>query len=164
MGTGNSLSLLAKGDREIVMQRIFDAPRELVFDAFTKPELVQRWLLGPPGWTMPVCQIDLRAGGAFRYVWRGPDGKEIGMGGAYREVSRPERIIHTELFDEDWTGGVTIVTMTYTQQDGKTRLDCSVLYASGQARDAVLTSPMEQGVSQGYDNLDSVLVKLHRDS
>ena len=96
-------------DREVVITRAFDAPRELVFDCHTKPDLVRRWLLGPPGWTMPVCDIDLRVGGRYRYVWRGPDGEELGMGGIYRLIERPERIDTRELFDEDWTGGETFI-------------------------------------------------------
>lgn len=87
-----TLELTTRGDREIVMTRVFDAPRRLVFDAFTKPELVKQWLLGPPGWTMPVCEIDLRVGGAYRYVWRAADGQKMGMGGVYREIQAPERL------------------------------------------------------------------------
>jgi uncharacterized protein YndB with AHSA1/START domain len=108
------------GDREVVVTRVFDAPRELVFDAFTKPELVKRWLLGPPGISMPVCDIDLRVGGRFRYVWRLPNGNDMGMGGVFREIVRPERLVHTELFDEDWTGGETLTTTTFAEKRGKT--------------------------------------------
>src|SRR6267142_2389988 len=107
-------------DREILVTRVFDAPRTLVFDAHTKPELVKRWLTGPPGWTMPVCEIDLSVGGRYRYVWRGPNGEEMGMGGVYREVVRPERIVATQLFDQDWTGGETVGTLVLTEQGGKT--------------------------------------------
>ncbi|HEV2842730.1 MAG TPA: SRPBCC domain-containing protein [Chthoniobacterales bacterium] len=82
------------------MTRAFDATRDLVFDALTKPELVKRWLLGPPGWSMPICEIDLKVGGAYRYVWRHEDGREMGMGGTYREIVRPERLVNTELFDK----------------------------------------------------------------
>lgn len=96
-----TLKVTTPSEREIVMTRVFDAPRGLVFDACTKPELVQRWLLGPPGWTMPVCEIDLRVGGRYRYVWRRDrDGSEMAMGGVYREIERPGRIVHTELFDK----------------------------------------------------------------
>ena len=83
-------------DIEIVATRIVEAPAELVFDAWTSPEHVTRWMLGPDGWTMPVCEIDLRPGGAWRFVWRGPDGSELAMEGEYREVVRPERIVNTE--------------------------------------------------------------------
>lgn len=91
-----TLKVEARGDREIVMTRVFDAPRRLVFDAFTKPELLKRWLTGPPGWTMPVCEIDLRVGGALRYLWRGPAGEEMGMSGVFREITPPDRIVGTE--------------------------------------------------------------------
>src|SRR5207247_8670465 len=101
-----TLQLTTPSDREIAMTRVFDAPRKLVFDAHTKPELVKRWLLGPPGWSMPVCEIDLRVGGRFRYVWRRDnDGTQMGMGGVYREIVAPERIVNTEKFDEAWYPG-----------------------------------------------------------
>src|ERR1700732_127058 len=98
-----NLKLTTQGDREIVMTRALDAPRRLVFDAFTKPELVKQWLLGPPGWPMPTCEIDLRVGGVYRYVWRcDSDGSEMGMGGVYREIVAPERLVATEKFDQVW--------------------------------------------------------------
>src|SRR5438034_438593 len=96
-------------DREIAIERDFNAPRRLVFDAFTKPELVRRWLLGPDGWTMPVCEIDLRAGGAYRYVWRKEStGKEMGMGGVFREIVRPDKLVATEKFDDAWYPGEAV--------------------------------------------------------
>src|SRR5438132_10792200 len=95
------LKITTSGDRELVMPRVFDAPCRRVFDAHTKPELVQRWLLGPPGWSMPVCEMDVRVGGTYRWVWRNDsDGTEMGMGGTYREVRAPERLVTTEKFDE----------------------------------------------------------------
>src|SRR5437588_12693017 len=101
-----NLKLTTRGDREIVITRAFDAPRKRVFDAFTKPELVKQWLLGPPGWSMPVCEIDLRVGGKYRYVWRrDSDGTDMGMGGVYREIVAPERIVATEKFDQSWYSG-----------------------------------------------------------
>ena len=90
------LKLTTRGDREIVMTRSFNATRILVFEAFTKPELVRQWLLGPPGWSMPVCEIDLRVGGHYRYVWRHENGNEMGMGGVFREIVVPERLVSTE--------------------------------------------------------------------
>src|SRR5687768_6077484 len=103
--TGN-LQITGQGEREIVITRSFDAPRGLVFDAFTKPELVKQWLLGPDGWSMPVCEIDLKVGGAYRYVWRrDADGSEMGMGGVYREIVPNERIVATEKFDQAWYPG-----------------------------------------------------------
>src|ERR1700730_4176355 len=88
------------GDREIQVTRSFGAPRQLVFDAFTNPDLVKRWLLGPPGWTMPVCEIDLKVGGRYRYVWRKPGVKDMGIGGMFREVVWPARLVANEEVDE----------------------------------------------------------------
>src|SRR4051795_5531657 len=106
MKNTGTLQVSTRGDREIVMTRDFAAPRQLVFDAFTKPELVRRWLLGPPGWTMPVCEIDLRVGGAYRYVWRSEkDGSQMGMGGVFREVVPLERLVASEKFDDAWYPG-----------------------------------------------------------
>ena len=147
------------GEREIRMTRIFNAPRDLVFDALTKPELVKQWLLGPPGWSMPVCEIDLKVGGKYRYVWRNEDGREMGMGGSYREIVRPERIVHTELFDEAWYEGESLNTWTLTDQDGNTELAVMMQYQTGKTRDSVLESGMESGVATSYDRLDGILAE-----
>jgi uncharacterized protein YndB with AHSA1/START domain len=155
--TGN-LKLTTRGDREIVMTRVFDAPRRLVFDAFTKPELVKRWLLGPPGWSMPVCQIDLRVGGTYRYVWKNDsDGSEMGMGGVYREIVPQERIVCTEVFDKAWYPGEGVDTLVLSEQSGQTTVTQTVLYQSREARDAVLRSGMEKGVAASYDRLAELL-------
>ena len=146
-------------DREIAMARTFDAPRELVFEAWTKPDMVKRWL-GTAGWPMAACEIDLKVGGAFRYVWRNADGAEMGVGGVYREIVRPERIVHTELFDDDWTGGETLVTTTFVERDGRTTVTCTVLYASREVRDRVLESPMEAGMAETFANLAALLDSL----
>ena len=152
------LQLTTRGDREIIMTRDFNAPRHLVFDAFTKPELIKRWLLGPDGWSMPVCEVDLRVGGKYRYVWRkDSDGEEMGMGGVFREIDKPKRIIHTEKFDQAWYPGEAVDTTEFAEQSGGTRVTQTVLYASKEARDGVLKSGMESGVSRSYDRLDAVL-------
>jgi uncharacterized protein YndB with AHSA1/START domain len=151
------LKVTTSGDREIVMTRVFDAPRELVWRALTEPELLKRWFLGPPGWTMPVCELSLTPGSAYRYVWRGPDGTDMGMGGIVREVVPPERMVCTQLFDQDWTGGEAVGTLVLTEKNGKTTLTNTVLYASRDARDAVLKTPMEHGVAAGYDRLEELL-------
>lgn len=152
-----TLPVTTPAEREIVMTRVFDAPRRLVFDAHTKPELLKRWLSGPPGWSLVVCEIDLKVGGAFRYVWRGSDGKDMGMGGVYREIVPLERIVTTEVFDEDWTGGETLNTLVLTEQGGKTTLTTTILYSSREAHDAALKSGMEQGVAASYDRLAELL-------
>ncbi len=150
----------AKGDRELVITRDFDAPRALVFDAMTKPELVKRWLGVFGGWTLPVCEIDLRVGGSYRYQWHGPNGERMGMRGVYREIARPERIVTTEMFDESWYPGGAVGTAVLTERAGRTTVTTTVVYDSREARDAVLKSPMETGLSAGYDKLDEVLASV----
>ena len=154
------LRVTTPSDREIAMTRIFDAPRRLVFDALTKPELVKKWLLGPPGWTMPVCEIDARVGGAYRFQWRGADGTEMGSRGVCREIVPPERFVATERFDDPWYPGEAQVTYILTEQDGKTTLTLTVLYESREARDAVLKTPMEKGVAMSYDRMAELLASL----
>jgi uncharacterized protein YndB with AHSA1/START domain len=154
------LQVTTPSDREIAMTRVFDAPRSLVFDAFTKPELLKRWLGVRGGWTFAVCEVDLKVGGKYRYVWRGPKGQEMGMGGVFREIARPERIVCTEKFDDPWYEGEAVDTMTFVERNGKTTATTTVLYASKAVRDAVLKSPMDKGVAEGYDKLDEVLPSL----
>jgi uncharacterized protein YndB with AHSA1/START domain len=157
MKNTGTLKVTTPSEREIVLTRVFDAPRSLVFDALTKPDLVKRWLLGPPGWSMVVCEIDLKVGGAYRYVWRRADGTEMGMGGVYREIVPPERLVHTESFDVPWYPGEALVTTVLVEQGGRTTFTGTILYESREARDAVLASPMEQGVAASYDRLAEVL-------
>jgi uncharacterized protein YndB with AHSA1/START domain len=160
MTTTNPLTVKAQGDREILITRSFDAPRALVFRALTEPDLVRRWLLGPPGWTMPVCEIDLKVGGRFRYEWQKADGARMAMGGVYREIEAPFRLVCTEIFDEDWTGGEAVSTIVLTEERGRTCMVNTVVYSSPEARDAVLETPMEEGMAAGYDKLDEVLASL----
>jgi uncharacterized protein YndB with AHSA1/START domain len=158
MATLQTLKVTTRGDREIVMSREFNAPRRLVFDAFTKPELVKQWLLGPPGWSMPVCEMELKVGGAYRYVWRrDSDGTEMGIGGVYREIVPPERIVSTEVFDKAWYPGEALGTMVLSEVNGKTTVTQTVLYQSREARDGVLESGMESGVAASYDRLAQVV-------
>lgn len=138
-------------EREIVMTREVDAPRELVFDAWTNPEHVRQWMLGPSGWTMPVCEIDLRPGGAWHFVWRRADATEMEMRGEYREVTPPERLVSTESWGGDWPE--TINTVTLSEENGKTTITQTVLYPSQEARDAALETGMKDGVSQSFDRL-----------
>jgi uncharacterized protein YndB with AHSA1/START domain len=154
MNRAAELKIATRGERELVMTRVFDAPRKLVFDAHTKPELVKRWLLGPLGWSMPVCEIDLRVGGTYRYEWRGT---EMGMGGVYREIRAPERLVSTERFDEAWYPGEAVGTLVLVEQGGTTTLTYTMLYESRAARDAVIKSNMEQGVAASYDRLADLL-------
>ena len=155
----NTLKLTARGDREIVMTRVFNAPRTLVWDAFTKPELLRLWLLGPPGWTMPVCQLATKVGESYRYVWRGPDGNEMGMGGVLREFVPPARMVATEKFDQAWYPGEAVGTIELVEHDGQTTLTQTIVYESREARDTVLKSPMEQGVGMSYNRLEEMLAE-----
>jgi uncharacterized protein YndB with AHSA1/START domain len=157
------LKITTAGDREIVMTRVFDAPRRLVYDAHTKPELVQRWLLGPPGWSLPVCEMDVRVGGKYRWEWRHDrDGTTMGMGGTYREIRAPERIVATERFDEAWYPGEALNTLVLAEQGGRTTLTQTMRYESREARDAVIKSGMESGVKASYDRLDEVLASYRQ--
>ncbi len=154
----DSFKLTTPNDLEIQVTRDFDASRELVFDAFTKPEWVRRWLLGPSGWTMPVCEIDLRVGGAYRYVWhRESDGMQMGMGGEFREIVCAERLVATEKFDVSWYPGEAIDTTTFTENRSVTTIVLTVLYESKAARDIAAASGMEQGMVAGYDRLEQLL-------
>jgi uncharacterized protein YndB with AHSA1/START domain len=157
MNTSKTLQLTTRGEREIVITRVFDAPRTLVWDAFTKPELLKRWLFGPPGWTFEVCEVTQKVGERYRYVWRGPDGTEMGMGGVIREFSPPQRMVGTERFDEPWYPGEALVTIELTELNGKTNLTQTILYESREARDIVLKSPMEGGITMSYDRLAEIL-------
>jgi uncharacterized protein YndB with AHSA1/START domain len=138
-------------DREFLMTRVIDAPRNLVWEAWTSPEHVPNWLLGPDGWTMPVCEIDLRPGGAWRFVWRKDDGAELAMQGEYREIAPPERLVSTESWGGDWPE--TVNTLVLSEEDGKTRITQTVLYPSLEARDAALETGMKGGASKSFDRL-----------
>jgi uncharacterized protein YndB with AHSA1/START domain len=152
-----ALKITTPTDREIAMTRVFDSPRRLLFDALTKPKLLKQWLLGPPGWTMPVCEIDLKVGGSYRYLLRDAAGTEMGISGIYREILAPERLVVTEKFDESWYPGEALITTTLVEQNGKTTLTLTVRYESREARDIALKSPMEQGVSANYNRLAELL-------
>jgi len=154
----DSFTISTPSDREIRITRDFHAPRNLVFDAFTKPELVRRWLLGPPGWTMPVCEIDLRPGGAYRYVWSKPGEMEMGMGGVFQEVVTPERLVATERFDQSWYGGEALDTTSFEETGDNTRMTITVLYESKEARDTARRSGMEHGMAASYTRLEQELL------
>jgi len=154
MKNTGTLKVTTPTDREIVLTRVFDAPRRLVFDAFSKPELLKRWF-GPHGWSLVVCEVDLKVGGGFRFVMRGPDGQEMGMRGVYREIVPPERSVHMESFDD--YPGESQVTAVFVEQGGKTTLTATVLYPSQEIRDAVIQSGMEHGAAKSYDKLAELL-------
>lgn len=155
MKNTGTLKIATPTDREVVMTRVFDAPRHMVFDAFTKPELLKRWF-GPRGWSLVVCEVDLKEGGGFRFVLRGPDGNDMGMRGVYREILAPERSVHMESFDD--FPGESQVTGVFVEHEGKTTLTVTVLYPSREVRDAVINSGMEHGAAESYDKLAELLV------
>jgi uncharacterized protein YndB with AHSA1/START domain len=151
------LQITTPSERELAMTRAFDAPRRLVFDAWTKPELLKRWLGVFGGWTLAVCEVDLRVGGKSRFVWRRTDGTEMGMSGVYREIVPPERLVSTESFDDPWYEGEAVGTTVFVEEDGRTTVISTVRYASREVRDGVLRSPMESGVAKSYDKLAELL-------
>jgi uncharacterized protein YndB with AHSA1/START domain len=159
MRNTGTLKVDTRGDREIVMTRVFDAPRDLVFQALTTPALLKRWF-GPHGWTLVECEVDLRVGGAWRFFSHGPNGRTMGMRGVYREIVRPERIVYTESFDDWAEQGSALITTTLAERDGKTTLTCVSLAPSRDVRDAVIQSGMEHGAAETYDRLAGVLGAL----
>lgn len=157
MKVAGTLELSTPTDSEILISRFFDAPPRLVFDAYTKPELVSRWMTGPDGWSFVTCEIDLRVGGSYRYVWARASGHQMGVTGVFREVEPAEKLVFTERFDEAWYPGEGSVSITLIERDGGTLLNERVRYESLEARDTVLRSGMETGVAAGFDRLDEVL-------
>ncbi|MBS1821010.1 MAG: SRPBCC domain-containing protein [Acidobacteria bacterium] len=152
------LTVAAIGDHEVVITRAFNAPRTLVYKAFTTPDLVKRWLVGPEGWMMTVCDIDLQVGGSYRYEWKKiGNGEEMGMGGVYKEVVANERIVATEIFDMSWYPGGAIVTTTLDETGGVTTVKTTVAYDSKEAREMVLRSPMDAGMEASYARLENLL-------
>jgi uncharacterized protein YndB with AHSA1/START domain len=158
----DTLIVTTPSDREVAMSRVFDAPREMLIEAWTKPELLKRWLYGPEDWLLTVCEIDLRVGGALRFEWHHRNGKFMGMSGVYREIAPPDRLVWTETFDDDWTGGETLVTMTFVEQAGKTTVTQTVLYASLAVRDSVLKTGMASGMEQSYLRLTELLMERQK--
>jgi uncharacterized protein YndB with AHSA1/START domain len=150
------LTVTAASDREIVLSRRFDAPRRLVFQAFTTPELLMRWY-GARGWSLIACEIDLRVGGAYRFVSGGPGGAQLGQSGVYREITPPARLVCTELFDDQSYPGETLITHDLAEHDEITTLTTVLRYATREGRDRVLAYPMARGVGESYDRLDEVL-------
>jgi uncharacterized protein YndB with AHSA1/START domain len=152
------LEVTTPSEREIRVTRTFDAPAELVFECHTKPEFLKKWLLGPPGWSMPTCDVDLRAGGRYRYVWRNDaDGNEFGVQGQFREIERPHRIVHTESMDG--VPGEALCTTTFAESGPQTRFTLTMLFGSREARDGALESGMTEGMSMSYDRMQGLIGK-----
>lgn len=153
------LSITLASDREIQITRSFAAPADLVFDCWTVPALIQRWL-GPADWVFTHCEFDARVGGKWRFVTKGPDGFQMASGGEVLEITRPTWIKTTELYDMDWTGGETINTNRITEQDGVTTSVVTILYASKEARDGARATPMAEGMEMGFKRLDELLADM----
>ena len=160
----NAVTITTPTDREIVITRTLNASRALVWDAMHKPEFLRRWMLGPPGWEMTVCENDVRVGGRFRNEWKSADGMIMAMTGVYGEVARPERIVRTETFETGCTPqmGEQIGTMVLTESAGRTTVTITSLFPSKEARDGMLASGMEHGMNASYARLDDLLVELTR--
>jgi uncharacterized protein YndB with AHSA1/START domain len=159
MRNTGTLEVTTPSDCEIRMVRVFDAPRPMVFDTFTKCELLKRWF-GPQGFSLSVCEGEFQPGGWWRFVLRAPDGSEMGMRGKIREMSRPDRLVHVESFDD--FPGEALVTTTFVESGGKTTVTVNLLYESKQVRDAVVSSGMEHGAAETYDRLADFLASTAR--
>lgn len=145
-------------DTQVVITRVVNAPRRIVFEAWTTPQHLQQWLLGPEGWTMPICELDARPGGAWRYVWRKADGSEMALSGIVREIVRPERMVTTEKWGPEWPE--TVNSVVFTEAEGQTTITLTVTYPSKAARDAALQTGMKEGMDQGFARLDRLLPTL----
>lgn len=161
--TTDKAQVTQPSDREVQVTRSFKAPRSLVYRAYTEPELLRRWLLGPPGWSMPVCEMDVRVGGRFRWRWRSQeDGSEFGFTGTFREVQPPSRIVHTEAYEPGTVGGgypgsEAIVTVAFAENGSVTTMTTLIDFGSKEARDAAMATGMTSGMEQSYQLLDRVL-------
>jgi uncharacterized protein YndB with AHSA1/START domain len=154
-------------DSAVKVTRQFNAPRELVYKAYTTPSLMERWLLGPPGWTMSVYEMDVRVGGAFRWRWRSiEDGKEFGFHGEFREVSAPGKLVHTEYYDPGDVGGDmgegALITVELTEKNGVTTVSTLMDFGTKEARDAAMSTGMTDGMEMSYQLLDEVLDEIAR--
>jgi uncharacterized protein YndB with AHSA1/START domain len=161
-GSSSSLTVTTPSELEVMLTRTFDAPRHLVYEAWTKPELLRRWL-GREGDELNVCDVDLRVGGSYRFVWLMREGGEMGMGGVYREIVPNERIVATENFDppyDDAMGGEAVTTMVFLEQGARTTLIATTLYKSKEARDGAVATGMAEGAAETYDRLEELLATL----
>lgn len=156
-----SFQVSTPSEQEIRMTRLFDAPRQLVFEAMTQPEHVKQWWgrLGE-GYSVPVCEIDLRPGGKWRFVNRHPQGEAV-FYGEYREINPPGRVVFTEIF-EPFPESVSVVTALLTEEGGKTRLTATVRYPSREVRDMVMGTGMSHGAGISYDRLEDLVAELQR--
>ncbi len=163
--TTEKAQVTTPSDREVKVTRSFRAPRALVYRAYTEPQLVKRWLPGVPGWTMPVCEMDVRVGGSYRWRWRSDEGnQEFGFSGTFREVQPASRLVHSEAYEPGTVGGSypgepAIVTVSFTEEAGVTTVTTLIDFGSKEARDAAVATGMTDGMEQSYQVLDSLLAK-----
>ncbi len=158
MANSETLQVTMPSETEVALTRTFNASRKMVFDAWTKPELLKRWLGVRNGWTFAVCEVDLRVGGKYRYVWRKEStGTDMGMGGEFREIVAPQRLVATERFDDPWYAGEALDTTVFIERDGKTTVTTTVLCDSRDVRDAMIGSGMATGIEESYQKLDEFL-------
>jgi len=152
-------------DREVKVTRSFRAPRALVYRAYTEPELLKRWCSGPPGWSMAVCEMDVRVGGSYRWRWRNDEGnQEFGFAGTFREVQPTSRIVHTQGYDPGTLGveypdEPAIVTASFTEVAGVATVTTVIDFGSKEARDGAVASGMTDGMEQSYQLLDALLAQ-----
>jgi uncharacterized protein YndB with AHSA1/START domain len=160
VANSESFKVTTPSDREITITRLFDAPRNLVFEAMTKPEHVRQWWgCLDERYSVTECKIDLRVGGTWRFVGRGPDGQAPAFYGVYREIDPPGRLVYTEIF-EPYPEVESVVTQILTEERGKTRITITSLYPSLEVRDMVLKTGMEHGAALSYDRLEEVARQL----
>lgn len=153
-----SLTVTTRDDRDIVLSREFNAPRRMVFDAWTKPKLLMRWY-GARGWNLTGCYVDLRVGGRWRFVSQGPDGSIMAQSGVYQAIHAPDRVVYTEKFDNQSYPGETLVAHVFVERSGKTTVTSTLRYPSRDARDIVLRYPMARGVGESFDRLAELLAQ-----
>ena len=158
MKNPDTFQITTPSDCEIAFTRVFNAHRQLVWDAMHKPEFIRRWLFGPQGWTMTVCEGEAKVGGTFRWEWQNEDGRSMAMTGTYREVLPPERVVRSETFEFgcEAQAGEQLGTMLLVEEGKTTRMNLVVRYPSKEARDGALASGMEHGMAEGYARLDAL--------
>lgn len=154
-------------DREVLVKRSFNATVDLVWQAYTEPALMRRWLTAMPGWTMPVCEMAVHVGGKYRWRWRNEeDGQEFGFAGEMLEVELHSKIAHTQFYDpgDGEFGSMgdepSIITVTFKESDGITHVATSIKFASKADRDAAVSTGMTDGMEMSYQSLDGVLDSL----
>ena len=156
-----TIDVSTPSDREVRVVRAFNAPRALVFRAWTEPDLVKRWMAGPEGWSVTKSEGDPRPGGSYRIEWNGPDSAFMAMTGTYREIDPPERIVSVEVFDEAWHPGEAVTTIIFSEDDpGETTVTMTILYESKEARDAAVATGMTDGMTVTYESLDRLLAEI----